>query len=413
VLAIPASPLYQETIMHLRVAKVHLWLFAAVLAVAFLPLLGSLGTRGGLPPLFGHFPPCVSGATKPGFSWIVFGAGALGAAVILAFLLLPRVFGFRERGTRRRHAEGSLPWWFWVGLVVMCASWYEHWFGTSPLVIYTFVPLWWGFILSIDGLVFLRTGGRSLLATETERFAVITLVSIPAWGFFEFLNFYAVEFWVYPRCQFFSATGQTLWYLLSFSVVLPAIFEWYTLLHTFDGMWNRWQKGPAIAIPRRATAAVFVIGLGSLVAFGAFPFQLFALLWVGPPLVLTAALAGLGFWTPFRPIARGNWSPAVLAALASLANGVFWELWNYGSEHWRGQSLNPNYWIYEIPYVERFHFFSRMPLLGYFGYLPFGGLAWACWLVAAHLLDLEPSFEITSAAREEASSPRAPAVISR
>ena len=50
---------------------------------------------------------------------------------------------------------------------------------------------------------------------------------------------------------------------------------------------------------------------------------------------------------------------------------------------------------YDIPYVNRFHPFSEMPLLGYAGYLPYGFLAWVCWLVAAHILDLRPNFDLT------------------
>jgi hypothetical protein len=221
-------------------------------------------------------------------------------------------------------------------------------------------------------------------------------VSIPAWGFFEFLNYYASYFWAYPNDKIFSPVVQAIWFLISFSVVLPAIFEWFTLLHTFDGLWNRWAKGPAVVIPRSALTIVLIVGLVALAVFGLWPFLLFPLFWIGPPLVLTSAVAILGFWTPFRPIAKGNWSPVAIAGLASLANGIFWELWNFGSKVFHGHEItNPNYWFYDIPYVNRFHPFSEMPILGYFGYLPYGFLAWVCWLVAAHILGLEPSFDLT------------------
>jgi len=383
--------------MRLRVEKVHAWLLAAILAVGFLPLVGSFAVGNGVPPMFLVFPPYKSDAVKPGFSWLVFSVLSLFGVGAVLFVLVPQLFGFKQRGTRRRQVGGSFPSWFFGGAAVMLFSWYQHWFGTSQYVIYSFIPLWFGFIFTVDGLVFKRTGGRSLFASQRERFWVITLVSIPAWGYFELINYYGHEFWVYPCNQFFSPLGQALWYLASFAVVLPAIFEWYTLLQTFDGLWNRWARGPAIRIPDRATMSVFVIGLLAMIAFGAFPFQLFVLLWIGPPLALTAALARFGFWTPFKPIANGVWSPVVFAGLASLANGFFWELWNYGSHAFRAANagLNPNYWYYEIPYVNVPHLYSEMPLLGYFGYLPFGGLAWVCWLIAAHLLNLEPDFNVT------------------
>jgi hypothetical protein len=231
---------------------------------------------------------------------------------------------------------------------------------------------------------------------------VIAVVSIPAWGFFEFMNYYAIEFWVYPSDKIFSPTWQAVWALVCFSVVLPAIFEWYTLLHTLDGLWNRWRHGPALTMTRRQLGWVLAAGVVSLVLFGAFPFQLFVVLWLGPPIVLIAALVRSRYWTPLHPIRWGNWSPVVLAALASLANGVLWEFWNYGSKFFHGgYQTNPNYWFYEIPYVDKVHLFSEMPLLGYLGYLPFGILAWVCWLVAAHLAGQPRQFDLTRSRRGE------------
>jgi hypothetical protein len=411
--------------MRIRFDRNRQLLIAAVVVVAVAPLLGAV-FRGGVPPLeFGPFPPNVAASPKPPFSPLYFAAGALVAGAILVFLLFPALFGFHESGTRKRPAGGRLPWWFWVGAVVNLSSWYAHWFGDLAMAKYSFIPLWWGFIFAVDGIVYRRTGGRSMFATETERFVVIGVVSIPAWGFFEFLNYYADEFWVYPNNQIFSPTGQALWYLASFSVVLPAIFEWYTLLHTFDGLWNRWARGPSLTVSNRVVAWALAFGFVALVLFGRFPFLLFPFFWVGPPLVLTAAVAVLGFWTPFQPIVKGNWSLVVVAGIASFANGIFWELWNYGSKFFHGgQITNPNYWYYDIPYVNRFHPFSEMPILGYFGYLPYGFLAWVCWLIAAHVLGLDPSFDLTPgdgevepaapllAASHRASAPPAP-VISR
>jgi hypothetical protein len=379
-----------------RLTRAHAGLILAILAVAFLPMIGALPRWGGLPPEFGTFPPHVSGSPKPPFHALYFSVGVACALAVLAFLLMPAVFGFRVRGTRRRLAQGHLPWWFWLGLFVNAVSWVIHWWGPVSLARFTFLPLWWGMIVAVDGVVYARASGRSLLATEPKRMAVIALVSMPAWAFFEFLNYYAVEFWVYPSNQVFSPFGQAIWFILSFSVVLPGIFEWYTLLHTIDGCWNRWSHGPELTVPTRYLGLVLAVGAVALALFGAFPFELFWLLWVGPPIILTVALVMLGFWTPFRPITHGNWSPVVLAGISSVINGFFWELWNYGSAFFHGGfETNPNYWNYEIPYVENIHLFSEMPLLGYFGYLPFGFLAWVCWLVAAHLLDYEPRFNLT------------------
>lgn len=383
-----------------RFGRTDLVLLAALLAVAFSPMIGSWVRFGGAPPYFLVFPVDKSGEAKPGLCPAYFAVCVLVGVVMAAFYFFPSWFGFRERGRRKRlRGRGRLPFWFWLGVAVNAVSWEIHWFGPIALAQYSFIPLWWGYIVAVDGVVYARTG-RSLLATETDRFIAITLVSIPAWFLFEFLNYFAVEFWVYPNDRIFSPTFQTIWFLLSFSVVLPAIFEWFTLLHAWDSLWNRWTEGKALDIPRSWLGALAVAGVVALALFGRFPFELFFLLWAAPPIVLTAALAASGRWTPFQSIARGDWSYVAVVGLASLVNGIFYEVWNYGSQYFHpGVITNPNYWYYEIPYVDWKYLdqfvFSAMPPLGFLGYIPFGFLAWVCWLVLAGILGLDPKFDLT------------------
>ena len=49
--------------------------------------------------------------------------------------------------------------------------------------------------------------------------------------------------------------------------------------------------------------------------------------------------------------------------------------------------MTPAYWQYSLPYVDVLHVFE-MPLLGYFGYLPFGGYCWLWWIAVATLLNI-------------------------
>ena len=72
----------------------------------------------------------------------------------------------------------------------------------------------------------------------------------------------------------------------------------------------------------------------------------------------------------------------LLMALSSLFNGFFWEFWNYGSAHPTLPVTNPNYWVYDIPYVNVIHIHAEMPLLGFAGYLPFGVLVWMVFIWA-------------------------------
>lgn len=79
----------------------------------------------------------------------------------------------------------------------------------------------------------------------------------------------------------------------------------------------------------------------------------------------------------------------ILIALGTLVNGFFWEVWNYGSAHPASPITNPNYWMYDVPYVNVIHLFAEMPLLGYFGYLPFGVLAWVMWIWAGTVFNFD------------------------
>lgn len=81
--------------------------------------------------------------------------------------------------------------------------------------------------------------------------------------------------------------------------------------------------------------------------------------------------------------------------MASLINGLFWEFWNHGSNYFVQQPVtNPNFWVYNIPYVDVIHLFSEMPLLGYFGYIPFGVLVWQVFIWSGKLFGFNTDLKI-------------------
>lgn len=177
--------------------------------------------------------------------------------------------------------------------------------------------------------------------------------------------------------------------------MLPAIFEWYLLLRTFESFNLRYTQGPKIGFSNSILYFLLVMGLILLFFMGYFPHILFWVLWVCLVPVLVPAMSIKGYWTPFTPIARkGDWSFMVLIAVATMFNGFVWEFWNFGSEYFKDYyPTNPNYWKYAVPYMDKWHFFSEMPLLGYFGYLFFGVVCWVLWLVLAYLLDFNPGVD--------------------
>lgn len=370
--------------------------------IFLLPLLGSLVKWQGLPAGYGEFPAQkVEG--DPGFSLLYFSLACVVALAITLILAFPRIFGFKkgpQEAVQKTGAGGaSFPVWFWWSLPVLAVSWFLMWARIGwfePVENYTFVPLWWSFILILDGLVYKRNNGVSIISRKPQLMQLLAVVSCFSWFAFEYLNFFVIENWYYPNKDVFSNFGNVFWFSLSYTTVLPAIVEWYLLLKTFKTMRERYKYGPKFNVSRTFLIIYYALGLILAFGMGYYPYLLFWVLWVALVPMLSAAMALAGYWTPFTPVKNGDWSKVILIALATLLNGFFWEFWNFGSE-WFHDSIptNPNYWKYSVPYLDKIHIFSEMPILGYYGYLFFGLNCWIMWLIAAYVFKFDAEFEVT------------------
>jgi hypothetical protein len=374
-----------------------LFLIFSLLLALVLPFAGSYIRWNGLPPGFGIFP-AQQVMDEPGFNLIYFIIMAIICAVMLAFILFPNWFGFKkhENDVIYEVIKGNrtgFPFWFLPGIIITIFFWIAMWGQFSwlgSLVHFTFVPLWWGFILVIDGIVYKRTGGLSLISTKPKTMFLVIIASVVGWFIFEYFNYFVIENWYYPINNIFSPMGYFIWYTLAYTTVWPAIFEWYNLLNTFEFMRKRYSDGPKLDFSQSTKFIIFITGLLLSFGFGFFPHLLFFGLWVAPLIVLSSALLIGNYWTPFAPITKGNWTPFTLMALSSLCNALFWEGWNFWSP-----PNNPNFWKYDIPYVGVFHIFE-MPALGFFGYLPFGILCWVWWLFVAYIFNLSPDINVVT-----------------
>lgn len=350
-----------------------------------------------LPPHFGVFPPVYIRGV-PGFNLPIFILLALVELALIAFLLFPRLFGFSKVTPPAPAPRARLPLWFWGGAVVMGFFWWLMWARTTPLgslVYYAFTPLWWGFILVLDGLVYRRNNGKSLLSTKPRTVLILAAVSVVAWSYFEYLNYFVRSNWYYPYSHYITrlshATIVAL-FLLAYSTVWPAILEAYTLLRTFPALRVRYSQGPRVALPG---SWLMWAGMALLVLMVFLPDPLFWVMWIGPLLIFAGTLIRNRVWTPFTALAEGDWSPLLLPALGSLLIAIFWEGWNYGSAHPHYLPLtNPNYWKYAIPYVNVIHIFSEMPLLGFPGYLPFGIMVWLVFIWAGRVFNFDTRLDL-------------------
>jgi len=349
-----------------------------------------------LPPGFGEFPPQFV-QDAPGFSLPYFIIMLLSVIFITALIIMPKWFGFKGGEVKPMPTSTkSLPWWFWVGGLFCGFFWWLMWARETPfgdLVFWSFTPLWWGFIFLLDGIVYKRNNGASLFATKPVTLFISGVVSVVGWVYFEFYDYFVMSNWYYPNAYQipWSRWVLTVEFLLTYSMITPVFFQWYNLFNTFPRFVARYQNGPKMPLNGDI---MIIVGLLTIAALVVFPYGLFWAVWIGPFAVMTGILMKYDIWNPFTDIAKGNWAAGVLIALASMLNGVFWEFWNYGSANPTDPVTNPNYWVYNVPYVDVIHIFSEMPLLGYWGYLPFGVLVWQVFIWSGKFFGFNPDINI-------------------
>jgi hypothetical protein len=312
-----------------------------------------------------EFPPKTQYIEHAPFSWPAFAVFTL---VILAVVLPLAVQGIQAYKKRPQKAveltPKAFPWWGWIGVIVGSLAWILAWTRFSwfiPHQPHTFSPLWFSYIVVVNGLCFRQTG-HSLMTDRPGFFLLLFPVSAVFWWFFEFLNRF-VQNWYYTGAEF--SPWAYFWYAtLPFSTVLPAVLSTKQWLQSANWIKIGYSDLRIVKFwhPRKAAVCILLLSAAGLAGIGVWPNFLFPLLWVSPLLILVC----LQTWMKERHIisvmAAGDWHGAVAAALAALVCGCFWEMWNY---------FSLAKWAYSVPLVHRFLIFE-MPLLGYGGYLPFG-----------------------------------------
>jgi hypothetical protein len=330
-----------------------------VLILIAMPLAGVLFRGRSLAPYM-RFPPKTYEVTWQTFSWPVF----LGLACVIAafcfWFYRPSSCGPADGGGGRpRHrTAGRLPWYGCFGVVLCGVSWWAAWTRPEWLGVFrdnTFAPLWFGFILILDGLVRMRQG-HSMLSRSPAAFWLLFPVSAVSWWFFEYLNRFSHNWYYSELVGDYSPLRYVLLATPPFATVLPAVLEASELVCGF-GIMGRcsWRIG---AIGRRTSRgvlyALLVLGCVSLVCVSYVPAFFFPFLWVSPLLISVPLLRLGGSVSPLDWFEGGDRRPAVCLSLGALVCGFFWEMWNWPSL--------PK-WHYSVPYVDRFHVFE-MPLLG-------------------------------------------------
>ena len=246
----------------------------------------------------------------------------------------------------------------WIGAALVAAAWIANWTLPGLRTHLLFFPLWAGYAIAVDGLVFRRTG-TSLLARSRWRYLSLFLVSAPAWWLFELIN-WRTQNWFYDGREYFSNLHYFIHASISFSTVMPAVFGTAELLASLS-LVRRLGRWRCVAPTDGTLAVLFSLGWTMLALLLWRPDYFFPFVWLSVFFILEPVNARIGGRTLLDYTVRGDWRPVVSLAAGCLVCGFFWEMWNFHSY--------PK-WIYRVPYVGFCHVFE-MPILGYLGYIPF------------------------------------------
>ncbi len=252
----------------------------------------------------------------------------------------------------------GLPVHGWLGIALTVTFWMLNWLLSGPRTHWGFFPLWLGYCLTVDALVFSRKGS-SLLTRNPVGYVKLFLVSIPAWWLFELLN-KRTQNWHYIGGEFLTDLEYAVLASLSFSTVIPAVFGTAELVSTFNRI-KRIKRGPAVKPIPITLLVFFIAGWLMLTLLLAYPTYFFPFLWLSVYFILEPLNVFLKNRSLFEYTSGGDWRPVLSLWLGCLICGFFWEMWNFFSY--------PK-WIYDVPFVNFLNIFE-MPLLGYGGYLPF------------------------------------------
>jgi hypothetical protein len=197
-----------------------------------------------------------------------------------------------------------------------------------------------------------------------RRHGALAAISVPVWWWFEAVNT-RVDNWEYVLPYPYGRVEYAVFASIAFSTVVPALDAASRLFRAGRALGEFAPITRQLATGHLATgeAAIGLIATGLVFAL---PDLFFPLVWVGPFLIIDAAVGLLGGESLLAQALEGRWQTIVAMALAGLLCGFLWEMWDF----WAAPK-----WVYDIPYLGYLKIFE-MPILGYFGYVPF---AWCVY----------------------------------
>ena len=250
------------------------------------------------------------------------------------------------------------PDYGWLGILLMLVFWTLNWHLSGFRTHWGFFPMWLGYILTVDAWVFMRRGS-SLFSRSLGKFILLFVISAPCWWLFELINERTL-YWFYLGRDHFTDLEYFLLASISFSTVIPAVFETTELFASFKWL-KKINGGPRISANPIIIVFFFILGWLMLGLVLLWPEYFPYFVWMSLYLITEPINVRLQNPSLVQYTANKDWRPVIALFFGSLICGFFWEMWNYYSF--------PK-WIYKIPYFEYGYIFE-MPAWGYLGYLPF------------------------------------------
>ena len=334
-----------------------------VLLLYITPLIGVI-IEGGKIQSYMHSPVRTKEVNHEEFSFIFFTLIIVLSIIILSPFLF-RVIKCQQINNIERVNFKKFPRWGWCGLVLLFSGWAIAWTRyewASDIQIYTFLPLWFGYIIVVNAFTYMRSG--ACMITHAPKYLFLLFIfSAVFWWYYEYLNQFTNN-WYYVGLDDLNDINYFVYATIPFSTVLPSVISTWCFLKTFPRISNGLENYKPLKIVGNYYLWCFILTI-SLIALSAlyvYPQYLFPFLWLSPMLIIAAIITISGGKTIINNIEKGNWKDLYLLAVAALICGIFWEMWNYFSFI---------RWEYSIPFVHK-HLIFEMPVLGYLGYLPFG-----------------------------------------
>ena len=285
-------------------------------------------------------------------------------------------FRYMKSDTNTNPQKKSWPFHGSLGIALIAIFWPLNWFLPGLRSQWAFFPLWVGYCLAVDALVY-RRKGNSLLTRSKAGYLRLFLISAPVWWLFELINL-RTQNWVYDGKQFFTELEYGIRATFSFSTVIPAAFGTAELAGTFK--WLKKMKPGIQIVPDSFTLGVFFVsGWALLAGVLLLPVYFFPFVWLSIYLIIEPVNCVLKNRNILHYTATGDWRPVIALWIGCLICGFFWEMWNFYSY--------PK-WLYHIPFVDFLHVFE-MPILGYLGYIPFSLELFALYHLITGLLRLK------------------------